>query len=331
MLLTYIIICEEVLENNTIIRQYKGNNMVTEMNDIAALVVNYNSWAQTEECVDHLLDISDKLNVLIVDNCSTDTSVEELKQRYLKNTRVHILANPHNDGYAKGNNAGIQYVQEKLSGIRYILILNPDIIVRNKKTILALKQALEENEGYAAASCQIVLNNQWTNNAAYMWRFPKKKHLWWAGTFVQRLLLKNTNNTYDSVQVSNGIAEVDVVTGCFFMAKMDDLLNVGGFDDRTFLYYEETILAKKFARINKQEAILIGEYVCHEHQKKDAELKDYRNRLFHRQCFHNSKKIYIEYYSDMHGIEMFLCKTLNAIDYGMKTLLYGLLGMCSKS
>ena len=308
----------------------KVKNMATVMNDIAAVVVNYNSWTLTTKCVDNLLAISTELTAVIVDNCSTDASAEEIKHHYLHNAQVHVLENPQNGGYAKGNNAGIQYIRNSLKNIRYIIILNPDIIVKNEKTIHALKQALESKEEYAVASCQIVLNNQWINNAGYMWRFPQKKHLWWAGTFVQRLLLKNPNNIYDSVAVNNGLAEVEVVTGCFFMAKLDDLLTVGGFDERTFLYYEETILAKKLARDNKREVILIGEYVCHEHQKKENELRDYRKRLFDRQCFHHSKQVYLEYYSGMHGIELHMCKMMNKTDYGIKMLIYGLLGLCSR-
>lgn len=286
--------------------------------DVVALVLNYNSKELTEKCVDNLLRISDDLRIVIVDNCSTDGSSDEFALKYRKNTRVYIQKTDINGGYAKGNNIGLKYISEKFDEARYILLLNPDIIVKNQETIIALKQTLLENEEFSIASCQIIQNNEWRSFTDYIWKFPDNKELIFAGTLIGKALCRKKQNTYEAIKLKNNIVEVDSVSGCFFMVSIDDLEKVGGFDERTFLYFEEAILAKRMRGIGKKIAVLIDQFVYHNHQNKDNELLDTRKKQFHRECFFNSKMVYINNYSNMKKKDIYLSRIVGKMDLKIK-------------
>ena len=296
--------------------------MIRTVTDVAALVLNYNTPAMTIKCVNNLLTVSDELRIIVVDNHSPDCSLQEFHDQYNNNNRISIVENAYNGGYAQGNNTGIKYIRENLPNIRFVIILNPDIIIESEETILTLREELEKREEYAIASCNIILNNQPICIADFAWKFPDYKHLFWAGTFLGQFLIDNPNNIYESLAGQDNVAEVDVVSGCFFIAKLEELRKAGDFDERTFLYFEESILAKRLAQNNKQEIVVLTEQVKHNHQKKDTELKNIKKRAFDRRCFHDSKMIYIENYSDMRGILLALCKAINWFDITFKEIIW---------
>ncbi|MDU7363118.1 glycosyltransferase family 2 protein [Clostridium sp.] len=93
------------------------------------LVLNYNGYLDTIECVDSLLNISyNNYEILIIDNNSIDNSLIELKKKNWED-KVKILELDENYGYAAGNNKGIEY--SLMNGAEYICILNNDVKVES--------------------------------------------------------------------------------------------------------------------------------------------------------------------------------------------------------
>ena len=298
--------------------------METEFTDIVALILNYNSSNLTISCVDQLLMLSKELKILIVDNHSTDQSCQSIISKYVNINQVVVIQTPKNLGYAKGNNYGLCYIRKEWIDVKYVMLLNPDIIVKEREIILNIKNFLNENDAYSIASTQIIFNNAWRGFKDFAWKLPTKKQLMWAGTFFGKVLLKEINNCYSEIYLNNNIADVDAVPGCFFVAKIKDLETVGDFDDRTFLYFEETILASKLKNINKKEAVLIDQYVLHNHRTKDKSLANYKTKLFDRKCFYESKMVYVNNYSGEKGVFIILCRIVNYFDFALKKMIYGL-------
>ena len=297
------------------------------MNEIIVLILNYNSCGLTTKCVNKLLDISENLKILVVDNCSTDSSYEKLSACFLKDSqRVEIIKTDVNLGYANGNNFGMKHIKKQYKNAKYVLIMNPDVIVSEVKTIIGLQEFLEKNEKYAIVSCQILFNDMWRGFLDYGWKFPSNKNLLWTGTFLGKLFIKDVNDKYSEVEIMGDdfSTKVDVVSGCFFMARLSDLEKVGYMDERTFLYYEETILAKRLRTIGKGEAILLNHFVYHNHQEKDTSIGNFKRRLFDRKCFYDSKMIYIKYYSQLSKTKKLICEVVNSIDSNLKKLVYGM-------
>lgn len=298
--------------------------MIKNNSDVVAVIVNYNSFRLTIKCVKNLLNIDKNINILIVDNCSKNESVIILKKEFELNNRVRIIENSINSGYARGNNIGIQTARAYLPNAKYVLIVNPDIIIENQKIIMKLKDVLLNNLDCSIVSCNIIFNSEWRGFGDFGWRFPDLKHMIWAGTFLGKIILKDINYQYRGVEINNRLAQVDIIPGCFFLARLDDLKMVGDFDESTFLYFEETILAKKIKNLNKKEMIVIDEYVMHNHQEKDTILLDYKKKLNDRLCFHYSKMIYIKKYSQINMIKKGICIIVNSIDKYLKKIIYGI-------
>ena len=294
---------------------------------VAVLILNYNSYSLCENAVDKLLILSKMLRILIVDNASTDDSYKILNEKYKCIENVQLVKTEQNLGYANGNNFGIRYIRQSYEEVKYVVVMNPDIIVNQLDTITVLCEFLEKNSEYAVVSCQAIYNQEWRGLYDDGWKYPSRKYLYWSGTFLGKLFTRDVNEHYSSKDLIDNtlVTNVDVVPGCFFVARLEDIEKVDYFDERTFLYFEENILSKKLSTINKKEAILLSQFFYHNHQIKDASLIDYKKRLFDRKCFHDSKMIYINYYSSLSGITLQLCKLINNIDFQIKNIVYNLL------
>ena len=85
---------------------------------------------------------------------------------------------------------------------------------------------------------------------------------------------------------------------------------IGGFDERTFLYYEEDILAEKVCSLGLKNAVLRDFWIKLNHQEKEASLESERQRLFHMRCEFESRCLYLKEYS---GYRRFLSQVLMLI------------------
>jgi GT2 family glycosyltransferase len=88
----------------------------------SVIVLNWNGEALIAECVDSLLAQTYlRLEILVVDNASTDRSVSLIRERY--GEKVCLIVNPANLGFAAGNNVGIA-----ASRGAYVLLINNDAV-----------------------------------------------------------------------------------------------------------------------------------------------------------------------------------------------------------
>ena len=93
----------------------------------AVIVVNYNGYADTEECLISLRNVlTPNMFVVIVDNGSTDDSVKRLSE-FVVEKKEYLICLKENLGFSGGKNVGIQYAIDK--GAEYICLLNNDTIV----------------------------------------------------------------------------------------------------------------------------------------------------------------------------------------------------------
>ena len=103
------------------------NNVNKKMSctSISINILHYNSYEKTEVCVNSCLkQVGDDIKIIIIDNFSTNDSLEKLKKTFGNIDNVSFLENKENYGFAKGNNIGIKYALEM--GIEYTFLLNND-------------------------------------------------------------------------------------------------------------------------------------------------------------------------------------------------------------
>ena len=91
------------------------------MIDISVIIVNWNTKALLLDCVESLYQTTreSSLEIIVVDNASTDGSVDALRERF---PQVQVIVNPSNFGFAKANNIGIKKAQG-----RYVCLVNSDV------------------------------------------------------------------------------------------------------------------------------------------------------------------------------------------------------------
>jgi len=91
---------------------------------VTAVIVNYNNRLYLERCINSILNQTyGKVEIIFIDNVSTDGSYEFVKEKFQK-YNINLIKNNKNVGYAGGANQGI-----KLANGEYVLILNPDIVL----------------------------------------------------------------------------------------------------------------------------------------------------------------------------------------------------------
>lgn len=199
------------------------------------VILNYNDSENTSLLLEDIKDYKILDTIIVVDNKSTDDSVNKLKK--YENKKIKIVEAKENKGYASGNNVGIRHLIENYD-VDNIIISNPDIIVR-EEDIQKLVRRIEKKDVAVIAP-----NVKEPLGISRGWKLP---------TFVSELVsnvpffrrFEMSLLSYSDEEYEKDLTEVDVVKGCFFIIKKEVLEDIGYFDENTFLYYEEIIMAKK--------------------------------------------------------------------------------------
>ncbi len=190
---------------------------------VAIIIVNWNSYIVTSECLDSLKTISySNFEIIVVDNGSSDRSGDELKKDF---PEITLLKNESNLGFTGGNNSGISYAMNK--GFDYYLLLNNDTVVTND-FLSVLVKTIESLPTVGAIQPRIMFNQQ-------------RQVIWSAGgTFNSFLFLTKTRgeNELDNGQYDE-LWTPEWITGCCFLVKHEVLKIIGLLDDKLFIYYED--------------------------------------------------------------------------------------------
>lgn len=230
-----------------------------------ALILNFNNYQQTIFCCDNVLNTSVK-KIIIVDNHSTNKSFSILKNNYKDIDCVSIIETSSNQGYASGNNCGLNYIATDcgVSSQNIIYILNPDSDI-GEDNIDSINTLIETHQcvGAVTVSQQHNLFTAWhCLKPARALLFNSRIITRIVGHFGYREVIPYKFN----LREINQTIPVDVVSGAFFGIRQDVLMEVGGFDEGTFLYYEEEALAAKLKSLGKQNYLLTTSTYIHKGQ-----------------------------------------------------------------
>lgn len=99
------------------------------MTKFSFVILHYNTFTDTIECIDSIKKYisARSRDIIVVDNCSPDSSGSLLKLKYAEDDEVQVLMNSENLGFARGNNVGFKYAKER--GADFIVMLNNDTLL----------------------------------------------------------------------------------------------------------------------------------------------------------------------------------------------------------
>lgn len=192
---------------------------------VIAIILNYMRSNDTIDCIDSLKkSLYSPLQLIAVDNASTDDSAERIRATH---PDIEILQSKINLGYAGGMNLGIRHAF-KFSP-EYLLIINSDTIA-DSHYVSNLVDALLQKPKAAIASGTIY----YYPDTSKIWYAGGKIKYWRASGFTNRSF-PHVNNTG-----SQDIQDVTFISGCAFLIRVSAIHAIGLFDERFFMYLEDT-------------------------------------------------------------------------------------------
>lgn len=247
----------------------------------AIVILNYNDYNTTLRLLKKIQHYNFFDAIIIVDNCSSDDSFEILKK--YKSDKIRVIKTPNNGGYAKGNNFGIRYAINELN-VEYIYVANPDILFEEN----VAEAMLEYYEKNTMAGILAPLVDKGYN----AWSVPGI-----LGTLKQQLLFTFTiEKKINRWRVKNKKKpiKVGVIEGSFFLISKKVYLEIGGFDESTFLYGEENILGNQLKKRGYEEILL--PFMTYQHIHSTSIKKAYGSKVRAYTNCYASFKIYLEKY-----------------------------------
>lgn len=278
--------------------------------DSVLVVLNYNDYNTTLNFIEMALKNKLIEKIVVVDNCSTDHSYQLLKKEISE--RVDVIKTKKNGGYAYGNNWGCKYAIKKYNP-KILFISNPDVEFTND-VLKKMQDTLSVYEGLAVVAPIV-------KQGYNVWKIPG-----FIGTIESLFLiwfnLDKRNIKKKLIHSPEEVVRVGVVEGSFFAIKVDVYEEIEGFDERTFLYYEENILAKKLESKGYYEAVLRDYRYNHFHSVSIK--KNYKSKRRAYKNFYYSIKLYLDEYLKCNGCEKLVFHMAYFIGY-MERIIYDIL------
>ncbi|SFV03129.1 glycosyltransferase family 2 protein [Butyrivibrio sp. INlla21] len=225
---------------------------------LGLVVLNYNDSETTVSFLNQIQKYGIIEKIVVVDNHSSDDSFTRLKE--LDNDKIDVIQTNENRGYAAGNNYGVKYLTKEYAP-KCIIISNPDVFFE-ESVIETMLGYLEKLPGAAAVTCK--MNCLSGIKLPIAWKLPKYKDCLVQDSYIFKKVFGDPLE-YKEDRLKSEISLVDVLPGSMFMTKTEAFDKVGGFDEHTFLYYEENILAYKFQKAGYKSYLINNCSYDHKH------------------------------------------------------------------
>ncbi|MBL7106982.1 MAG: glycosyltransferase family 2 protein [Phycisphaerae bacterium] len=202
---------------------------------LSIIIVSWNVRADIINCLGSIYKnpSSSPFEVILIDNASSDKTVECIQKEF---SQVVCIANNDNRGFAGANNQGIEIAKGE-----YLLFLNPDTII-HKGTLDYLVDFMDNNK--EAGACGPQLLNEDGSIQRSVRRFPSFRGALYRFTFLKyfKIFKKDYRNWLARDFDHKSQIEVDQLMGAALLVRKSITDNIGGFDERYFMYYEEVDL-----------------------------------------------------------------------------------------
>jgi hypothetical protein len=238
--------------------QATKKNAGTALPHISIVIVNWNGRHFLKQCLDSVLRQTYRhYDVYLIDNASTDGSVEFVENNYtgeINSGRLKVVKNNKNYGFAEGNNIGIREAM-KNPDVRYIATLNADTIATEQwlEKLVAAAVA-EENVGMAQGKILLMDRKRIDSTGILFYR---------SGTWWDRGEGEVDAGQYDS---QGEIFGVCAAAALYKREMLEEAATNGEFFDRDFFGYVEDIDLSIRCRLRGWKAIYVPDAVVYHHR-----------------------------------------------------------------
>ncbi len=270
------------------------------MSKTAAVLLNYNSG---DETLNHISCLRkslsrDEMEIIVIDNASTDGSSGILKDKAADLGYVFI-SSEKNGGYAAGNNIGLRLAMER--GFDYAWVMNSDLTITDPQmTLSKLISGFSRNPKIAVVNPDIV------DGAGHPYNRDSVRPGFWDLTLGMAAYKKKGRKIHSV----NGYALVYRPQGCCMLLDLKKLAEVGFLDEGTFLYMEELILAERLLRKGYRCVCCTEVSVIHH---DGSSVRRSAPSPFIRKVRAESFRYYLKNYREFNPIERWICCRFDAV------------------
>lgn len=223
--------------------------------NISVIIVHYNTPERLRRCLSHLSSVHDHLEIVVVDNAS-GKSLEDIQQHF---HQVKFIKNTRNEGFSFANNQGFLHTTGS-----WLLFLNPDVEITAKQVYDLYHQVVRE--GYDAVSPK-------TEDERYQKPLPSFLSLFQE---FSPLRVVSIGKTYQTL------------TGGCLMIKRTTFEQLGGWDERFFLWFEDSDLTQRLIKRGARIGFVQAELTHH-----GGDSFKVLSKQLQRDIFFNSMEIYV--------------------------------------
>ena len=204
------------------------------------IIVNYNGLAHTREAITSVVQHSQESETIVVDNCSSDGSVEALRTEF---PQIKLVASETNRGFGSGCNLGALQARGE-----YLFFLNNDALL-SEDTPAVLRNIMKSHPRCGACGPRVV-----NPDGSYQLSFGRHPSL--SSERNARRLQRLPKHRRDQLAVfyerQFANKPVDWISGAALMVRRDAFLKIGGFDESYFMYFEDADLCKRIRDIGME-------------------------------------------------------------------------------
>lgn len=212
---------------------------------VAIITVNYNGKEDTLDLLESFRKLQTttyELLTIVVDNASSDGSVPAIKKSF---PEVDILQTGDNLGFSGGYNKGLEYA--RIWGADYFLLINNDCLIKDDNLLLELVRTIQADSKIGLVSPKIYFAPGFEFHKDRYKKEDLGKVIWYAGgkfdwdniSSHHRGINEIDTGQYDKVE------ESEIFSGACVMFKKEVLEQLRGLDEKYFLYFEDSDLAKR--------------------------------------------------------------------------------------
>jgi GT2 family glycosyltransferase len=247
---------------------------------VSIIIVNYNTFDLTKQCIKSIFDntLNVAFEIVVVDNASLDGSYEKLVAEF---PEISVLKNPKNSGFGAANNIGVQRCKGE-----FVLLLNSDTILHNNAVLILLNKFLElENSKKIGALGALLINEDGSIGRSSS-EFPTFLNIClntFYGVIVRLLKIRNSGFKQETGGFVEGIKQVDQLIGADMFMRKSVYSEFNGFDERFFMYFEETDLQKRMNELGLNSFLIDGPKITHLEGMSNRSWKKYK--MYYKSLF----------------------------------------------